>query len=87
MGGSKLILTNVCMASGREIGAADNVQACKSCNHRSIVGELRGRATCPICHSLFVKRGAAGDRESSMSAVNKSPTAPSYGRGLDWDAT
>jgi WD repeat-containing protein 35 len=84
VGGSKLILTNICMASGREIGAADNVQACKSCNHRSITGELRGRATCPLCHSLFVKRGGTDD--STPSAVNKSPTAPSYGRGIPWDA-
>ena len=44
---------NVCVASGRRIGAADAARACATCGRRSIEAELRGRGTCPLCHARF----------------------------------
>ena len=59
---------NVCVASGRRIGAADAARACATCAHRSIEGELRGRETCPLCHARFDGSGAArSDEEEGFS--------------------
>jgi len=76
--GPKAILTHTCMASGRDVGHADNTMMCKVCKHRSIVGELRGRQTCPLCHARY-KTGSALDPASLLSSSvesHMSPTAP-----------
>ena len=75
---------NVCVASGRRIGAADHARTCATCERRSIEGELRGRETCPLCHARF--DGAADSANSARlfgaarEVVDEevvSPTAPS----------
>ena len=60
------ILAQICVASGRKIGTVDEVWSCKSCNHRCIVGELRGRLTCPLCHSRFANTTASSHNAGSV---------------------
>ena len=48
-----------CIASGKPIGQSlGNVQSipwtCKVCRHKALEKELRGLATCPLCHSMIV---------------------------------
>lgn len=48
-----------CIASGKPIGQSlGNVQSipwtCKGCRHKALEKELRGLATCPLCHSMIV---------------------------------
>ena len=50
---------NVCVASGRRIGAADAARACATCGRRSIEAELRGRGTCPLCHARLASDALA----------------------------
>jgi WD repeat-containing protein 35 len=40
----------VCVASGKTIRDPNHVR-CKTCKHVSILGELKGRRSCPLCHS------------------------------------
>ena len=78
-GGGFFSAKNVCVASGRRIGAADAARTCATCERRSIEGELRGRETCPLCHARFDGGGAANVRRAAISDDEEvvSPTAPS----------
>ena len=78
-GGGFFSAKNVCVASGRRIGAADAARTCATCERRSIEGELRGRETCPLCHARFDGAGAANVRRAAVSDDEEvvSPTAPS----------
>ena len=78
-GGGFFSAKNVCVASGRRIGAADAARTCATCERRSIEGELRGRETCPLCHARFDGGGAANARRAAISDDEEvvSPTAPS----------
>mmetsp|Transcript_38234 Transcript_38234/g.108060 ORF Transcript_38234/g.108060 Transcript_38234/m.108060 type:complete len:1242 (+) Transcript_38234:70-3795(+) len=73
----------VCVASGKTIREPNWVR-CKTCKHPTILAELQGRISCPLCHAELPNAAgggrAAGMRGSVDRGMANGGGAMNYGR-------